>query len=299
MAPDATLRRCPKCNMKLWPTGQVRPIRFHHMRHSTASLLMMAGANPAAVQRIMRHSDPRITTEVYGHLAPGYLRTEINRLAFGPPPPADKRLIVATTTAPFATRLLPPAEKEVATRSATPSEVQAAQVGEGVGARGFEPPASCSQSCTRVQYRCGLPRPARRSVGPRCRQLPRIAARGAAAVHHASGRCIRNAAAYSRTRSGAPCSRAATSANPLRRSTTIGGTDVRSRRTRPSVSSRSRAASVVAPSMSRIAAHSATSSTGTREPGAEPTAQRTAAKAAWAPLSLGSVLRQRDHTRGE
>ncbi len=48
----------------------------------TASLLMMKGANPAAVQRILRHSDPRITTEVYGHLAPDYLRAEIDRLSF-------------------------------------------------------------------------------------------------------------------------------------------------------------------------------------------------------------------------
>jgi hypothetical protein len=40
--------------MKLWPVGQVRPIRFHHIRHTTASLLMMAGADLAAVQRIMR-----------------------------------------------------------------------------------------------------------------------------------------------------------------------------------------------------------------------------------------------------
>ena len=45
---------------------------------------MMAGANPAAVQRIMRHSDPRLTTEVYGHLAPEYLQAEINRLRFQP-----------------------------------------------------------------------------------------------------------------------------------------------------------------------------------------------------------------------
>src|SRR2546425_13011300 len=30
----------------------------------------MSGANPAAVQRIMRHTDPRITTDVYGHLLP-------------------------------------------------------------------------------------------------------------------------------------------------------------------------------------------------------------------------------------
>ena len=41
-------------------------------------------ANPAAVQRILRHSDIRVTMDVYGHLAPGYLRTEIDRLSFRP-----------------------------------------------------------------------------------------------------------------------------------------------------------------------------------------------------------------------
>jgi hypothetical protein len=44
----------------------------------------MFGANPAAVQRILRHSDIRVTMDVYGHLAPGYLRTEIDRLSFRP-----------------------------------------------------------------------------------------------------------------------------------------------------------------------------------------------------------------------
>jgi integrase len=100
-ATDAILRRCPTCNMKLWPHGLVRPIRFHHLRHTTASLLMMAGANPAAVQRIMRHSDPRLTTEVYGHLAPGYLRSEIDRLQLAPPAPESPRLEVAIETSPF------------------------------------------------------------------------------------------------------------------------------------------------------------------------------------------------------
>jgi hypothetical protein len=36
----------------------------------------------------MRHQDPRITTEVYGHLAPAYLKKEIDRLRFEPPPAA-------------------------------------------------------------------------------------------------------------------------------------------------------------------------------------------------------------------
>ncbi len=91
--PDMDLRRCPTHGSKLWPKAKVRKIRFHDLRHTTASLLMMAGANPAAVLRILRHSDPRITTEVYGHLSPNYLRDEIDRLHFGitdeGPPPTE------------------------------------------------------------------------------------------------------------------------------------------------------------------------------------------------------------------
>lgn len=76
------LRRGVVGRMKLWAKADVRPIRFHDIRPTTASLLLMSGANPAAVQRILRHSDPRLTTEVYGHLLPGYLRSEIDRLTF-------------------------------------------------------------------------------------------------------------------------------------------------------------------------------------------------------------------------
>jgi hypothetical protein len=77
---DDKLRHCPRHGMKLWPKARVQRIRFHDLRHTTASLLMMAGVNPGAVQRILRHSDPRITTETYGHLVPDYLRSEIDRL---------------------------------------------------------------------------------------------------------------------------------------------------------------------------------------------------------------------------
>jgi hypothetical protein len=52
-------------------------------------MLMMAGVNPGAVQRILRHSDPRITTETYEHLQPDYLRSEIDRLHFDTAPAED------------------------------------------------------------------------------------------------------------------------------------------------------------------------------------------------------------------
>jgi Phage integrase family len=81
--------------MKLWPAAQARPLRFHDIRHTTASLLIMAGADLPAVQRIMRHTDPRITTEFYAHLSPGYLRSAIDRLAINPNAPED--LPVAAT----------------------------------------------------------------------------------------------------------------------------------------------------------------------------------------------------------
>ena len=115
-AQDDQLRRCSQCKMKLWPSGQVRPIRFHHLRHTTASLLLMRGADVPAVQKILRHSDPRLTTETYGHLVPDYLRAQIDRLSFGPVPGANVPTVssseqaVATIPPPFAPILLPTGE---------------------------------------------------------------------------------------------------------------------------------------------------------------------------------------------
>jgi integrase-like protein len=113
-AVDAIQRRCPVHNHLLWPKSEVRQIRFHDLRHTTASLLMMSGANPAAVQRILRQRDPRITTEVYGHLAPGYLQAEVDRLQFNPPAAegiaadevAEQRLAANAESDPFAAPVL-------------------------------------------------------------------------------------------------------------------------------------------------------------------------------------------------
>ena len=140
LAPDDEIRRCPRCKMKLWPVGQVRPIRFHHIRHTTASLLMMAGADLPAVQRIMRHTDPRITTEFYGHLAPGYLRGAIDRLAFEPkaPEPATQEVGAAATVGADGA-----AVEAIASVARGPLSLalSPADRGEGIGAGGPPPRA--------------------------------------------------------------------------------------------------------------------------------------------------------------
>jgi len=41
---------------------------FHSMRHGAASSLLDDGATPAVVQKQLRHSDARITLELYGHV---------------------------------------------------------------------------------------------------------------------------------------------------------------------------------------------------------------------------------------
>src|SRR5258707_10351310 len=67
--------------MRLWPRAVPRPIRFHDLRHSAATLMLRAGVDPHRVQRILRHSDVRTTTGVYGHLLVEDLRSAINSIA--------------------------------------------------------------------------------------------------------------------------------------------------------------------------------------------------------------------------
>ncbi len=87
-APDAALRRCPKCQMRLWPKPVVRPIRFHDLRHTTATLLLREKVPLVVVQKVLRHRDPKLTEQVYGHLADDFLRDGVDRLQFeGMPEP--------------------------------------------------------------------------------------------------------------------------------------------------------------------------------------------------------------------
>ena len=76
-------RHCPKCRMALWPVPVPRKMRFHDLRHTTATLLLRAGVDVHRVQKILRHKDVRTTTMIYGHLDVEDLRSAVNQLMPG------------------------------------------------------------------------------------------------------------------------------------------------------------------------------------------------------------------------
>jgi len=86
---DAELRTCPTCKMKLWPKALPRPMHFHDLRHTTATLLLRNGVDLHRVQRILRHKDVKLTTDTYGHLEVEDLRTAINTLPTNALPPGE------------------------------------------------------------------------------------------------------------------------------------------------------------------------------------------------------------------
>lgn len=54
---------------------------FHSMRHGAASSLLANGASPVVVQRQLRHSDPRITLGIYGHVVGSQQRDAVESRA--------------------------------------------------------------------------------------------------------------------------------------------------------------------------------------------------------------------------
>jgi excisionase family DNA binding protein len=78
--PDRAPRRCPTHGILLWPKARVRPVRWHDLRHSTASLLNVAGVPLAEAQKILRHNDPKLTAEIYTHVEKTRLRAAANSM---------------------------------------------------------------------------------------------------------------------------------------------------------------------------------------------------------------------------
>jgi integrase len=55
-------------------------IRFHDLRHSTATLLLSKGVHPKVVQEILGHSEISMTMDTYTHVLPTMQKTAMNEL---------------------------------------------------------------------------------------------------------------------------------------------------------------------------------------------------------------------------
>lgn len=62
--------------------AEIKDFRFHDLRHTFASHLVMAGASLKVVQQLLGHKDIKMTMR-YSHLSQEHLQDIINRLSFG------------------------------------------------------------------------------------------------------------------------------------------------------------------------------------------------------------------------
>lgn len=65
---------------KLLKQAGLPNIRFHDLRHSSASLLLSLGVHPKIVQEILGHTQISMTMDVYSHVLPVMHREAINKL---------------------------------------------------------------------------------------------------------------------------------------------------------------------------------------------------------------------------
>lgn len=68
----------------LWPVLdglKIKRCGFHAFRHTHTSLLLEAGAAPTVAQAQLRHSDPRITLGIYGHVVGDSQRNAVEKVA--------------------------------------------------------------------------------------------------------------------------------------------------------------------------------------------------------------------------
>ena len=54
-------------------------VRFHDLRHTSASLQLQAGTNPKIVQERLGHSSISITLDTYSHVIPGLQKAATER----------------------------------------------------------------------------------------------------------------------------------------------------------------------------------------------------------------------------
>ncbi|HUY40813.1 MAG TPA: site-specific integrase [Candidatus Dormibacteraeota bacterium] len=59
---------------RILKTAKLRPMRFHDLRHTHASLLLAAGVHPKIVQERLGHASIKLTMDTYSHVMPSMQR---------------------------------------------------------------------------------------------------------------------------------------------------------------------------------------------------------------------------------
>jgi len=65
---------------RLLDKAGLRGVRLHDLRHTHATLMLLAGANPKVVQERLGHADVRTTLNIYSHVLPGIQRAAAQRV---------------------------------------------------------------------------------------------------------------------------------------------------------------------------------------------------------------------------
>ena len=55
-------------------------MRFHDLRHSAATILLVMGVHPKVVQELLGHSTIAMTMDVYSHLLPSMHQDATNKM---------------------------------------------------------------------------------------------------------------------------------------------------------------------------------------------------------------------------
>ncbi len=65
---------------KLLVDAGLPDMRFHDLRHSAATILLVAGVHPKVVQERLGHSTIAMTMDIYSHVLPSMQREVANKI---------------------------------------------------------------------------------------------------------------------------------------------------------------------------------------------------------------------------